>query len=373
MKKICFDARMIEHSGVGTYIKNVIPMLAGYYELILLENKNKLDKYFSNLSCAVKIFDSNIYSFSEQISYPLITPKCDLFIAPHFNAPIFPIRAKKRITVIHDVFHLAFKNNFSFLKRFYSSLLINSAIKLSDKIITVSNFSKKEILTYTNCNENKIKRIYIGVDDILCNKKTDMARLEAIKEKYSLKDNFILYVGNVKPHKNLKTLLKALKLLINSGFERQLTIVGKKEGFITGDREIYNFIKNDKTLEKHVVFTGFISEEELSIIYNLCGVLAFPSYYEGFGLPPVEAMKCGRPAVVSNAASMPEICGDAVLYFNPDDHIDLAQKLKLILTNSELTTELIQKGKQRAEAFSWKLYKNEFLELIDLTLSYNDG
>lgn len=340
------DVRMINSSGIGVYLKNTLPYLVHKYELILLGDESVIRTFKWAENLKVIPFKAKVYSLREQILYPLIIPKTDLFWCPHFNAPLFPIKAKKLLTTIYDVNHLANKQNSSYIKWRYAKLLYSNAVRKSNKIITISKFSKSEILRYTPAENDKISVIYCGVNyTIFAEKKT--TTLDKIPESY------ILYVGNVKPHKNLITLLKAYaQLPLSLKKENRLVILGKKDGFITPDLKIFKFIE-DNNLMDFLHFTGYIEDREVPAIYQGARLFVFPSLYEGFGLPPLEAMASGVPVLSSDASSLPEVGGNAVIYFNPIDSKNLSCKMEELLSDPDLRHELAEKGKAQAKLFSW--------------------
>lgn len=364
MIKLLLDSRMIDFSGIGTYLQNLIPFLKKEVNLILLGNKNTIENYIHEKDLKIIPIRSSIYFPYEQIEFLFKIRSVDIFWSPHFNVPIFPIRAKKRIVTIHDIFHLAFKELYSPFERVYIKLLINSALNLSDMIITVSNFSKSEIIKYTQIKEDKIKVIYNGVNKEKF-KVYDKKDLEKIRLKYRLPDRFILFVGNIKPHKNLKGLLKAFKVVIEELDEDLfLVITGKQEGFLKGDTEIFKLINTNPLLKKRIFLTGYINEKDLPILYNLAELFIFPSFYEGFGLPPLEAMACGCPTVVSRIPPLLEICGDATYYVDPYNINDIAKGIIEVLSKKELRETLIKKGFERVKLFSWENSAKEHLKLI---------
>ena len=362
--KLIIDCRMINSSGIGTYIKNLLPFLENYFDLILLGNEKEIEKL--NLSKVKDIIqlNSKIYSIKEQLELFNKTPKGDIFWSPHYNIPIFPIKVKKRVVTIHDVFHLAFYDTLNFKQKIYAKTMINLALKLSDIVFTVSNFSKSEITKHVKVREDKLKVVYNGVDQNIFKPIKDNDICKNIKNKYNLPDSFILYVGNVKPHKNLKNALLAFEKVSTKFCDFKFVIIGKKEGFITGDNEIMRIIASSKVLNQNVVFTGYIEDKDLPFIYNVATIFVFPSLYEGFGLPPLEAMACGCPCVVSNAASLPEVCGDAAYYVNPYDVEDIARGIERVLTDENLRQSLIQKGFENVKRFSWENSAKKMIEII---------
>jgi glycosyltransferase involved in cell wall biosynthesis len=357
MKKIIIDARMINASGIGRYLQNILPSLIDHFDnIILLGDKNLLNHY----GVSVITLKKPVYSVSEQLEFYKIIPECDIFFSPHYNIPLLPIRAKQRIVTIHDVFHLAFYKELNLLQKIYSKTVISQALKKSHAVITVSEFSRNEILKYTDKKyAEKISVIYNGVTPV--GKSVTQNNLLYVPKSY------FLFVGNIKPHKNLKRAVEAFRLFLSDFKESQekshFVIVGKKDGFITGDN-IVKCIENDLVLRDYVKFTGQITDEELNILYSNALALVFPSYYEGFGFPPLEAMALNCPTIVSTAASMPEICRDAALYFNPFDITDLYNKMKYI-SNENLRHELIRKGHENIKRFSWEASAKKLIEIIE--------
>ncbi|WP_175403733.1 glycosyltransferase family 4 protein [Caminibacter mediatlanticus] len=356
MKHIIIDFRMHNASGIGTYIKNIVPFLLNNFDITLLAKSEELQNY--NLKNKVKVIEcnSNIYSIKEQFELFKKIPKCDVFWSPHYNIPVLPIKAKKRIVTIHDVYHLAFYDTLNLKQKLYAKFMINQAVSKSDIILTVSEFSKNEIIKYTNTRK-EIKVIYNAIN---FNKfKVINNNLEKLKNKYSLPNEFILFVGNVKPHKNLKRLLLAIKDL-----DINLVFVGKKDGFITGDENIKKLITKNN-LKERIYFTGYVKDEDIPVIYNLAKLFVFPSLYEGFGIPPLEAQACGCPIIVSNVASLPEVCGDSALYCNPYDVNDIKEKIEVLLNNKQLREELIQKGFENIKRFSWEKSAKKIIDVIE--------
>ncbi len=366
MVKITLDARMINHSGIGTYIKILLPNLVNKYNLILLGNREILSDFDWYEKVQVKDCNSNIYSITEQLELPVKIPLCDIFISPHYNVPVLPIKAKKRIVIIHDVYHLAFRHKLSMLQRFYSRFLINFAVKHSDEIITISEFSKSEIVKYTGVNGNKIRILYPGFD--IEKKIINENDRELTEKKYILPENFILFVGNIKPHKNLKNLLLAYEILIKSNISQKLVVIGKKEGFITSDKEINGLLEKNEALANNVLFTDYVEQEYLMNIYKMADVFVFPSFYEGFGIPPIEAMMAGTPVIVSREASLPEICGDAALYVDASRPEEIAEKIEMVLTNEALKSQLILNGSRNVLRFTKEKFQFGWQNIIDENL-----
>jgi len=367
--KIVLDARMINHSGIGTYIKCVIINLLDDYDLALIIDEQRIiDQTWRN---KVKIIHcaAPIYSLREQIRIPLKIPPCEIFLSPHYNIPLFPVKAKKRIVIIHDVNHLVFYNQLSRNKKLYAKLFLKKATTISDSVITVSNFSEKEIRKYIGRISKNINVLYYGIDDSLIGEPHQLEKSNRIKSKYNLSDNYILYVGSVKPHKNFNVLLKAFSLLLNDFPGQKLVVVGlsksevKQSGFLESVK-----LKNEELLTS-LIFTDYVPDSELRLIYKHAEFLVFPSYYEGFGLPPLEAMINSCPVIASNAASIPEVCGNAALYFDPYNELELYKKMKIFLLDLNLRNDFIQKGVENLARFKMESFKSEFNRIIENTLT----
>ena len=356
-RKLLLDARMINSSGIGTYLKNVIPGLRKEVGLALLGNPDELSAYADKEE--IINFCAPIYSIREQ-GIALKSRGADVFWTPHYNVPLLSPGSKKRLVTIHDVFHLAYFNQLTTAQKFYSRLMISAAVSLSDQIITVSQFSKEEIVRHTGCKPDKIKVIYNGVrtEPVL----KDPA---GIRARYRLPEKYLLFVGNVKPHKNLKKLLEAYLLLAPSVREEfKVVIVGKKEGFITGDSGLISMVSSTPELSGNIHFTGFVADEDMDSIYALASLFVFPSLYEGFGLPPLEAMLNKCPVLSSRAACMPEVCGDAVVYFDPLNAAELSEKIAHTLADGQLRKNLAEKGSMHIRKFRWESSVDEHLRLL---------
>ena len=320
--KIAVDARMIEMSGIGTYIRNL--MKEDLYE-IALGNKEEIKKYNKIKDENIIEFNSKIYGIKEQLKFPykeLKKMKPDLLHVPHYNVPIF-YRGKMVVT-IHDLTHLKLReflpNKFAYL---YAKFMMWIAIKKSEIVFTDSENTKKDILEYFHVNPDKIKVIYIGVGEEFHQKRKE--EIDYLFDRFNLSRDkkLLMYVGNLKPHKNLEKLLEAFSL-IKDKEKYQLLLVGKAF-------EKYDVLEEKETelgIKNNVIHTGIVSQEELVDLYNLVDLFVFPSLYEGFGLPIIEALACGTNVVTSNTSSMPEVGRDVVDYFNPYDSKDICSAIE---------------------------------------------
>ncbi|WP_281228046.1 glycosyltransferase family 4 protein [Flavobacterium aquiphilum] len=348
-KHIVVDCRMINKSGIGTYLKNILPEIISYgkYRVTCLGYDELKTFYWFDQVVFIPL-KAPILSIKEQFELFLKIPKCDLFWSPNWNVPLFPIRAKNRIVTIHDVYHLANAFQFSPFKismvKFYM-FFIKSNYK---NVITVSEFSKNEIIKFTKIVPDAITVIFLSVDDNFSSK----VLLPEILEDY------ILYVGNVKPHKNLRLSLEAFSKIEDKTIK--FYIVGQKEGFITSDKSLSEYILN---LKERVSFTGYVSDDELKNYYKNAKLFLFPSTYEGFGLPILEAMKFKLPIIASNSASIPEVAGKSVIYFDSTNVNDLVSKLNGFLTG-EIKCQILDYEDQ-LKKFNWKRTAQQHLDIFD--------
>lgn len=354
---IAVDCRMVEHSGIGRYIQMVMPLLKSRFRITTLGDGEQLAKFEWFDSEEHIELKSNIYNPLEQLELFFRIPSADIFWSPHFTVPILPVKAKKRVVTVHDMYHLRHSSEFSGAALWYLRRLFKR-VSTSDRIITVSEFSKSEIRELTATPADKIEVIHNGVDTSFFS--------EAINDEYraELPSEYLLYVGNVKPHKNLKTLVRGFKRVVAENNDIKLVLAGKRDGFISGDPELRDMVEESEELSEKIVFTGFIQEEHLATLYAGARALIFPSVYEGFGLPPLEAMASGIPVAASDAASIPEVCGDAALYFDPHDDEVLAERIELILNDKEYADQLVNRGAERVKNFSWDISADKHLCLF---------
>lgn len=341
-------------SGIGTYIRNLLPRLKnGPFKLKVILNSSDLEKWKEASSFELILTETPIYSVQEQLKLPFLIPSCDLFWSPHFNVPLGMIRAKKRLTTIHDVYFLAYSHVLPMLKKIYSKAVINRAAKIADQIVTDSYFSQDEIVKYTSIYKNKIEVIHLGVD------RTHFyphEHPERIRKKYQLPERFFLFVSNLAPHKNIQGLVRALSFLK----DEKVVFVGKQ----TQKGSLEKIVKITPSLMSRLIFLGHVDQEDLPLMYQLASATIHPSLYEGFGFTPLEAMSCGCPVVVSKIASLPEICGESAVYVDPNDPEDIARGMQKIGSDRALCQMLKTQGLERSRLFDWDKTAERYLELL---------
>jgi len=238
---------------------------------------------------------------------------------PHYVLPLLtPCRS---VVTIHDCIHLRFPQYLPTPgASAYARMQMGAAARKSDRILTVSDASKKDILEYFDVPPEKITVIYNGIDERFLTEPADEA-VRHVAERYQLEGEFVLYVGNVKPHKNVERLIDAFNLVRQAGHDEvRLVVIGDE---ISKNAALRRAVHRHN-LHKHVRFLGFLPDEMLAVVYRLAAVFVFPSLYEGFGLPPLEAMACGTPVITSNVSSLPEVTGGAALLVDQDEKAQVA-------------------------------------------------
>ncbi|MFH0924109.1 MAG: glycosyltransferase family 1 protein [bacterium] len=342
-----------------------------------LGNKTGLGYYTSNLvQQLVKIDQENEYVFFnngrqndlrtlkglfwDQVSLPFKAKnkKVDLIHKPAFSAPV--LSHCKVVMTLHDLISIRFPENNRFVSGIYWRKWLPYTAKKVEFIITVSRYSKDEILDTLKIPDEKIEVIYEGIDTQKYRILESSKQLMNFKDKYKIDSKFILYVGSIERRKNINSLIKAFKILKQENkTDRKLVLVGKRTNYAD---ELFQEIKG-LLLEKEVIYLGYVKEKELPIIYNLAEVFVYPSLYEGFGLPILEAMACGAPVVASKATSIPEVVGDAGLLIDATNVEELANAINLVITDDDLRTQLVEKGLKQVDKFSWERTARETLDV----------
>ncbi|MDB8558554.1 glycosyltransferase family 4 protein [Turicibacter sanguinis] len=354
---VIIDGRMIDKHlhGIARYT----------YELIKygqLSNKINYTVLVNDLDEAKEIFfdiegltfikmKSKFLSIKEQFELPIIINKYNNII---FHSPSFvssPFINKNMIMTIHDLNHIQFPQFYKFFHKYYYKLIVKFSAKKCKKILTVSNFSKSELVEWLNCTTDHVAVTYNGIGESFKPVMNENI-IKTIQSKYGLPPRFILYLGNLKPHKNVGTLLKA----INHIKDKEISLV--LNGYPTDEIQ---YLINKIKISDRVKFIGFVDDDDLATLYSSAELFIFPSMYEGFGLPPLEAMACGCPTIVSSSASLPEIVLDGATKFNTFDEKDLAMKINCLIGNVELDN-LIKKGINRSKCFTWEKCFNETYE-----------
>jgi glycosyltransferase involved in cell wall biosynthesis len=364
-KTLCIDLRWIDNSGVGVYIKGIMPGIVEALSdvwIVGLGDPARLKDFAWSQAPNMRVIDcqAGLYSLSEQIQLPLAIPSgTDLFFSPYYTIPLL-YRGRLAVTV-HDLSHRVVAEIVrNTKKRIYAQIMYRRLRKKASLIFTVSNFSKQELLRLTDGpREDNILPIHLGISS----EWYGAAELPAIRTR-----PYFVHVGNIKPYKNLGRLVEAF-LKIQDQVPQDLVIVGQSEGLITG--ESAEFFERVRAAGQRIHLTGFVSHQDLLSLVGHADALVMPSLYEGFGLPPIEAMAAGVAVAVARAASLPEVCGHAALYFDPLEIDDIADKLVRIGTDTALRWELGEKGLAHSRQFTWEACSSRFAEALRSQLAIN--
>ncbi len=372
MAKIVIDCRMWGESGVGRYVRNLVGNLQeidvkNEYFLLLLKkdfDQVKVKKNFSKV-----VADFRWYGVAEQVRLPGIIKKLkpDLVHFPHFNVPV--LYKGKFVVTIHDLIHQHFQMRRATtrdpityrIKHFGYTMAFKNALNKSEKILVPSNYVRDLLVKEWNVSGDKIMVTPEAVDAKLYTAVGSLVQkdIDKVLEKFGVRQPYIYYVGNAHPHKNVEGLIKAFLLLRQKYQYLQLVLSGN-------DHYFWQKIKREFT-QKDIVYTGFVSDEEMVALYKSAKVFVMPSFEEGFGIPLLEAMAIGTPVVSSSAASLSEVGGEAAIYFKPQDVEDLVDKISKVLNSEKLQKELVEKGKKRVKEFSWEKVAEQTLEVYKET------
>jgi glycosyltransferase involved in cell wall biosynthesis len=340
------------------YIKGIMPgivELLREVSIVGLGSRSRLEEFAWSRAANVQMIDCRAgrYSLAEQVELPLRIPSgTDLFFSPYYTIPLF-YRGRMAVTV-HDMSHLVVEEIVGNpKKRLYAQTMFRALRRRASVIFTVSEFSKSELLRLTTGpREDNIVPTHLGIS----NEWHSAAELPPVRTR-----PYLVCVGNIKPYKNLGRLVEAF-LKVRDKIPHDLVIIGQSEGLITG--ESAEFFERVQGAGERIHLTGFVSHEELLSLVGHATALVMPSLYEGFGLPPLEAMAAGVPTAVARSASLPEVCGDAALYFEPLEVQDIADKLVLIASGAALRQQLKEKGLERSRLFTWELCSKQTAEAL---------
>ncbi len=349
--RTAIDARIISDKmhGIARYVHKLILALSEIdheNEYIILYNNETfrstitLPDNFSFLKCGIKL-----YSVQEQFLIPRLLKKerIDIYHSPTFSAPLFS--HCKVIMTIHDMIHLVFSEHYSLLKNLYYKTIVKTAAHKASRIITDSESSKKDIVRFLTIPDDKIRSIYIGFDDKVIQNNADISKSD-IMQKYGIPGEFVLFVGNEKPHKNAENVIKAFELFfIKSRTAHSLVLIGISKKFVEE-------VTGCDFFDSIIPFDSINNDDDLFSIYRASSLLLYPSRYEGFGLPILEAMACGAPVITSNNSSIPEVAGDATIMVDPENIEQIADEIARALSDTNLRKDAIEKGKTRAALFT---------------------
>jgi glycosyltransferase involved in cell wall biosynthesis len=353
--KIAFDLRRIKNPGIGRYMKCLVEAVvesAPEHEYLLILPPGEEEAVVVCTGTNVEKITPSLkyYSLREQVDLPRILhkKKIDLLHSPHFNIPL--IRVCPMVVTIHDVIYLACQEDLpSFVGRMYYRAMMAAAVRRADRIITDSEYSKRDIQRFFKAEDDRLDVIYPGVDQSI-RKNVDSVKLCEVKSRLGIVSPYLIYTGIYKLRKNHAGLLQAFKTFVDKGGHAQLVIAGPMED----GEEMLRRLAQDLGVADRVVFTGFVEHGDLPALYSGASVYACPSLYEGFGFTVLEAMACGVPVVCSRETSLPEVAGAAALYADARNPQEFGNALYQVFRDQALRAMLVNKGMNNLQRFQWK-------------------
>lgn len=371
--RIGIDTRLLHYDrgGISQYILQLIQSLGE------IDRKNQYHLFSSRKGNedyrpdgSINFFQHSVWTPSHNrferwaLGFEVAPYRLDVFHSPDFIPPA--IGAKRRLITIHDLNFLLFPEYVNPESHRYYTQQIKWAVQEADHISADSHHTRADLIELLKVSPDKITTIHLAAKPIFSQVQT-RAAIETTLKKFNIPDRFILFVGTLSPRKNARTLVQAYyHVLHESGIHTPLILVGSK-GW---QYEELTIAIGELDLSKNIQVLSDVTDEELAHLYSAAGVFALPSYYEGFGLPPLEAMHCGCPVIVSDRGSLPEIVGEAGIILDPDD-IDLwAESLVTVLTDQEVRASLIRAGHSQSKKFSWQKTAEATLELYELVANF---
>lgn len=361
MAHIAIDARII-NSSTGRYVERLLFYLQeldseNTYTVFVREKDRNYWKPTAN-NFVVKVAEFDNYSFAEQLGFKRLIDQIRPNLV-HFCMPQQPILYRgKTVTTFHDLNLLKTYNSdknwlIFHIKQLIGRVTFRIIAKKSTQIITISDYTKKDLLRFVPVPGSRVSRIYEASES----QSTELEPYELPFEK------FIMYVGQQPDYKNIRRLAEAHQNLLKEHPNLGLVLVGKKAKDTLANENFFS-----KNNYKNIVFTDFIPDSQKDWLLQKCSAYVFPSLMEGFGLPPLEAMTAGAPVVSSNATCLPEVCGGAAHYFNPTDVDDMSRAINDVLTSPELREKLIKSGEKQVRKYSWEKMAHETLEVYQKAL-----
>lgn len=371
MVKIAFDAKraFLNNSGLGNYSRTIIKSLHFFYpnvQQILFTPKTNEGNFVSEISklpnieinIPTQFIDSKIKSYwrSYSITKQLIKNNVDVY---HGLSNELPVNIKqfkgKKIVTIHDLIFLRYPHLYSFIDRTIYRKKFYAACKNADVIIAISEETKNDIIDFFNISADKIKVVYQSCDDVYYKVNSEQ-EIEEVVKQFSLPENYLLYVGTIEERKNLLTIIKSLKEVDSL---IPLVVIGKKTDYY---KTVLNYISENK-LNNRILFLENVSNEQLPIIYKKAAIFIYPSIFEGFGIPILEALVSKTPVITNNSGCFPEAGGPNTIYVDPLDSKKMAQKINQLLQSESLRNEIAEHGYIYAEKFKKEIIAKQLMSI----------
>lgn len=355
--KIAIDARganWYSGTGIGTYTQNIIKYILKYDDLneyyLYWWGTNYREFYGKNVNICIASKRHRRFFEENYIPENIKNKGVDIYHVPQNGIGLPPIKNCVNITTIHDLIPYVMPETVGkgYLKRFIAQM--PQIIQNSDMIITVSEFSKKDIIRIFDVEEDRIKVTPLAAASSFSPMDKEKAK-DFIKENYGLDGDFILYLGGFSPRKNVKSILLAFSRLPAHLIKKYTVLI---LGPSKDEHSYLMKLSESLNISERICFTGYVLNEHLPYFYNASSLFVYPSLYEGFGLPPLEAMSCKIPVITSNVSSIPEVVGDSAVLINPFDTEELKDAMEKLLEDEKLREEFSEKGFLRSKEFTWE-------------------
>jgi glycosyltransferase involved in cell wall biosynthesis len=302
----------------------------------------------------------------EQILLPIKTRKDRLDLFHYTDHAMSLIQRMYPIVItVHDIAYIRFPYLLNKSRQVYKKHILNLSIKKADIIVADSHSTMRDIVEFFNVDEKKIKVVHLGVESRF----RPISNVEDYRTKNNLPSKMILNIGTLEPRKNVVTLIKAFKKLQKEGFKDYVLVIAGEKGWLY--KRIFEEIKSSG-VKQSIRLLGVARDEDLPLLYNCADLFVYPSLYEGFGLPPLEAMACGVPVITSNTSSLPEVVGNVGIMVDPHDINSLSEAMANVLKDKELKHRMSRDGLKRSKMFTWKKMVNEVREIYNEVLSENN-
>ncbi len=340
-----------QKTGFGFYVENLVNHLKKYNH----KNTYKLYKPDSTTD-----FNAPKRFRWDQFTFPGMAKKdhVDILHQPCFSAPVF--YSGKIVVTIHDLIAIKFGQDIPLYSRQFFGKWMPFSYRFADRIIAISEHTKKDIIDILKIPEEKITVIYEAADEA-CKYVADQKIIDSVKSKYGISGNYLIHIGTINPRKNLEFLIKVFSEVVKKHHDLKLVITGKKGWYYEG---LFKLVE-ELSLKKNVIFTGYIEDDEKPALYTGAKIFLFPSLYEGFGLPILESMACHTPVISSNTSSLPELIGDAGIKISPHKKDQWVQSINKLLANEEYRQELVAKSLVQLKKFSWDKCAKETIKVYE--------
>jgi glycosyltransferase involved in cell wall biosynthesis len=355
---IDYTSAVRQHAGVGRYVRNLVSALAqvdrqNNYTLFCAGDAPPAQEWPANFSIRTSRVPERFLTVAwHKLGLPLhverLAGAADIFHAPDFTLP--PLSHARGIVTIHDLSFLKVPECADPGLRDYLTRRVPVSVTNAARVLADSENTRRDLIELLGVPQEKISVVYAGVESRF-HPERDPNRLAEVRNRYQLPELFVLFVGTIEPRKNLRRLISAYaQMRRQTGLPHQLLLSGSK-GWLY--ESIYGEVEHEGLVE-YVRFPGFVADEDLPALYSLADLFVFPSLYEGFGLPPLEAMACGTPVLASNNSSLPEVLGTAARLVDAGDVAGLADAMAILLSDSSLRAHLAEAGTAQAARFTWE-------------------